>query len=138
MPIVSVDQATPGMVLSNPVTDRRGRLLIPAGLALSEKHVNALKMWGIVSLDIEGDEEVEVVVNVSPEALEAARAELMPLYRHTDLDHPFVHKLFEHKAQHRAREIASAPPAEAVPADSPAAAPVATEPLAGTPVGANS
>ena len=109
MPTVGADQATPGMVLSNPITDRRGRLLIPAGQALSDKHVNALKMWGIVSLDIEGDEEPEVVVKISPEALETARAEQHALYRHTDLTHPFVRQLFEHRVHQRAREIESNP-----------------------------
>ena len=116
MPIVSVDQAAAGMVLANPVTDRRGRLLIPAGQALSDRHVDALKMWGVASLDIEGDEEVEVVASISPEALEAARAELSPFYRHMDLDHPFVRVLFDHKAQQNAREAASAPaPAAELP-----------------------
>lgn len=115
MPVVSVDQAMPGMVLSGPVTDRRGRLLIPAGQALSDKHVNALRMWGIASLEIEGDEEVEPVVAVSSEALEAARVSLHPLYRHTDLTHPFLRQLFEYCAEKKAKEIEMAPPPEQEP-----------------------
>lgn len=130
MPTVGADQATAGMVLANPITDRRGRLLIPAGQALSDKHVNALKMWGIVSLDIEGDEEPEVVVNVSPQALEAARDEQQALYRHADLTHPFMRQLFEHRLQQRAREIElnPAPAVEAAPA-------VPAAPTAATPAG---
>ena len=108
MPIVSVDQAAPGMVLSNPVKDRRGRLLIPAGQALSDKHVNALKMWGIVSLDIEGDDEPEVPTAISPEALAAARERLMPVYRQTDLNHPFIAQLFDYRVRKLAVEIETA------------------------------
>lgn len=125
MPVVSVDQAMPGMVLSGPVTDRRGRLLIPAGQALSDKHVNALRMWGIASLEIEGDEEVEPVVAVSSEAVEAARVSLQPLYRHADLTHPFLRQLFEYCVERKAKEIELAPAPEqsqAAPGVAPAVA----------------
>lgn len=109
MPIVGVDQAAPGMVLANPVTDRRGRLLIPGGQEITEKHVNALKMWGVVSIDIEGDEVAEVSVAISPEALDAADQELKALYRHADLSHPFVGELFRYAVQKRAAEIEAQP-----------------------------
>ncbi len=121
MPLVSVDQAAPGMVLSNPVTDRRGRLLIPAGQTLSDKHVNALKMWGVVSLDIEGDEDVQIKAPISSEALEAARAALAPLYRHADVSHPFVRKVFEHAAHQRAQDLVNE--TSEVPSSAPAVDP---------------
>ena len=104
MPIVSVEQVVPGMVLSGPVVDRRGRLLIPAGKSLTEKHVSALKMWGVPHVEIEGDdEEAHDVGAVDPQLLERARAELRPFFIRLDRDHPFVGLLFEYCSIRRAK-----------------------------------
>jgi len=105
MPIVSVEQVTPGMVLSGPVVDRRGRLLIPAGKSLTEKHVGALKMWGVPNVEIEGDDDGEGTVSpVEPELLERAYAELAPFFARVNREHPFAGLLFEYCSIRRARK----------------------------------
>jgi len=95
------------MVLAGPVSDRRGRLLIPAGKSLTEKHMGALKMWGVVQLEIEGDGPGDDLPSaVEPELLAQVEAELTPFFEHADLNHPFVAKLFDYCALRRARKVA--------------------------------
>ena len=64
-----------GMVLAQDVVDGRGRLLIPSGKALSERHIDALRMWGILYVEIEGDID-EPVRQVDPDTLIMAEAEV--------------------------------------------------------------
>jgi HD-like signal output (HDOD) protein len=76
MPRLSYRDLEPGVVVSEDVRNPRGQLLIPAGTALTEKHLNALKLWGISAVSVDagdasaGDERTE---EVSSEALEQAR-----------------------------------------------------------------
>lgn len=106
MPMISVDQAAPGMVLAGPITDRRGRLLIPAGKSLTDKHMNALRMWGIAQLEIEGDEPEDATPSaVEPALLAQAEEDLKPFFSHADLSHPFMQKFFDYCALRRARKI---------------------------------
>lgn len=82
---IAVDQVQAGMVLAAEVQDRRGRLLIPSGRELDSKHVQALKMWGITRVEIQGDDPAaEGAQLVSPEMLEAARAILDDRLRNLD------------------------------------------------------
>ena len=104
MPIVSVEQVTQGMVLAGPVVDRRGRLLIPAGKSLTDRHVGALKMWGIPHVEIEGEGgEDDNPSPVEPHLLEQARAELEPFFARTNGEHPFIGLLFDYCTLRRAR-----------------------------------
>lgn len=103
---VLVDQAKPGMALAEPVKDRMGRLLIPAGAELSERHVNALSAWGVEGIEIESDEAPEPEVEISPEIEAAARAELRGVFAHAGVDHPFVEALFDLAVARRAHALA--------------------------------
>ena len=103
---VHVDQAKPGLALSAPVKDRMGRLLIPAGAELSERHVNALSAWGIEGIEIEADEAPEPEVEVSPEIEAAARAELQVVFQHAGSDHPFIGVLLDLAVDRRAHALA--------------------------------
>jgi len=103
---VLVDQAKPGMALAAPVKDRMGRLLIPAGAELSERHVGALSAWGIEGIEIEADEAPEPEVEISPEIEAAARAELKVVFLHAGSDHPFLEALLELAVARRAHALA--------------------------------
>ena len=96
MRFVTIEQAQPGMVLAAPVTDRRGRLLIPADACLSTRHVQALQMWGVSHIEVEG----EVPEDTSPkdvpqEDVEGIRSEVHARFGSTDLGHPFIYALRE-------------------------------------------
>lgn len=91
MALVTVDQAQPGMVLAEGVTDKRGRLLIPAGNELSERHVGALKMWGVTHLEIEGDGPAgDENLDIDPEVLTRAEQEVDEHLGSNNIEHPFV------------------------------------------------
>ncbi|MEQ9570169.1 MAG: hypothetical protein RLN75_08270 [Longimicrobiales bacterium] len=103
---IPIDQATPGMALAAPVKDRMGRLLIPAGAELSDRHVEALAAWGVDRIEIESGEAPEPEVAVSPEHEARAREELAPVFRHAGPDHPFTEALAELAVARRARALA--------------------------------
>ena len=110
MALIPAEKAELGMVLSAPVTDRRGRLLMPAGKALEEKHLDALPMWGIAQIEVEGDgpaAEEDPLEELAPWALERAEEEMSHLFRHDDGVHPVMHGLREFRTLVRAREIQS-------------------------------
>lgn len=54
---ISVDFLKSGMVLANDLQDSRGRFLLGKGSVIEEKHIRILKMWGIASADIEGQDQ---------------------------------------------------------------------------------
>jgi len=97
MALVSVDHAEPGMVLAAAVTDRQGRLLIPEGHELSERHVRALKTWGIAHVEIAGgDDASEQFGTADPESLSEATEALEDLFSRVDREHPFLDRLYDY------------------------------------------
>ncbi|MEQ9400729.1 MAG: hypothetical protein RJQ04_16310 [Longimicrobiales bacterium] len=97
MAYLTVDQAQEGMVLSAPVTDRRGRLLIPAGKELSERHVDALRMWGVTHVEVEGDSPAEEVDrDIDPETLSEAERIVSERFAGQKDAHPLLTALFHH------------------------------------------
>jgi hypothetical protein len=88
MRYVTVERAQSGMVLAAAVTDRRGRLLIPAEATLSDRHIQALQMWGIERIEVVGEEPAEPALPPLPPE-EVARIE-------ADVDARFTD---EHRAQ---------------------------------------
>jgi hypothetical protein len=75
----ALDATSPGSVLAKPVTDAGGAVLLPAGLALTEAHLDSLRRRGIATLT--------VVLAIDPAELarrrEAVRLRIMHLFRHT-------------------------------------------------------
>ncbi len=77
------------MVLAADILDMRGRVLIPAGAELKDKHVRALPAWGVSRVDVKGDD-VEAAPAVEPWAVAAAAAELEPLFSLSNRAHPAI------------------------------------------------
>ena len=91
---INVERAHEGMVLAAPVIDRRGRLLIPEGASLSERHVQALMVWGVAKIEVEGDEPEGAQAEApSPEALARAEAAVEQRFAVVGTDHPFLAQL---------------------------------------------
>lgn len=96
------------MVLSAPVTDRRGRLIMPAGRALEEKHLDALPMWGITHIEVEGDgpeSQDDPLEEIAPWALAKAGEEMAQLFLHANTSEPVMRELKAMRTQRRAMEI---------------------------------
>jgi hypothetical protein len=96
---VSFEDLQTGMVLAAPLTDAGGRLLLPAGTALTEKHLRYFQMWGIPEADIEGGDhpaERDAEAALDPVRVAQATDEARLQFRHADLDHPVLGQLFRH------------------------------------------
>ena len=96
MSIVALENLEPGMVLAAEVSDKSGRLLLGAGGVIEDKHLRIFRTWGIVEADIDGVAAAESSAlpdNVTQEQLEQAKARLLPLYCHTDIEHPAISEL---------------------------------------------
>ena len=84
------------MILADEVVDRRGRLLMPAGRELGERHLDAFRMWGVERIEIEGEgpaEEPEVPFDES--VLAEADEKVERLFANAGPDHPFLDALRE-------------------------------------------
>jgi hypothetical protein len=110
MAVVSLEKIQAGEVLAADVHDSNGRLLIPAGKELADKHLNALRMWGVSHCEIEGDgPDEDETAEIDPAVLEEARGVVEALFVHNDPlgDHPVVALLREAALLRTARELAS-------------------------------
>lgn len=109
MVLVTADQVRCGMVVATKITDRRGRLLIPAGSELSERHVQALRMWGVTHLDVDGDRddfEDDSPVTEDPQLVIAAEEAVDLILHRNDLAHPFISVLRRTAVKRRAQALA--------------------------------
>lgn len=95
---LNLDQIQPGMALASDVFDRNGRILLKAGMVLSDKHLTILRQWGITDADITGIEREEVNAQIAqaldPDALAKAESLYNELFRHVDRESPFISELY--------------------------------------------
>ena len=106
MATIDVSQAQAGMVLSADVVDKRGRLLIPAGKELTERHVGALSQWGVDRIEVEGDgPEGADGGEVEPWAIDQAAAEVDLLFSRVNRQHPMMAALADACVQRKAAAI---------------------------------
>ncbi|MBM4187636.1 MAG: hypothetical protein FJ206_10025 [Gemmatimonadetes bacterium] len=101
---VTQEQLRPEMVLSAEIVDGAGRLLLPKGTALTEKHIRYCQMWGIAEVEIEADEGPDVSESLAddPVRIAAATAQLEPRLRAVDLAHPVIAELFRYAVRSKA------------------------------------
>lgn len=98
MALVAVDSLETGMVLAGDVLDRNGRMLLGAGVELTQKHLVIFRTWGITEVNISGvdsDDEGEdsLSAEVDPEALATAQERLLPLFALAGTEHPVMREL---------------------------------------------
>lgn len=100
-----IDALTPGAILDEAVKNANGTVLIPAGAELSEKHIRALKMWGIVAVSVKStaDNADGDAAAVSPVSLEKAKAELEDVFALANIEHPVMAEIFKQSAIRHAR-----------------------------------
>ncbi len=106
--MIPVERAQIGMVLTAGVKDLRGRLLIPEGKELTERYLDCLPMWGVTSIEVEGDDLASDGVStedVEPWALEEAEEMAKAHFLLADNTHPLMVALFPICIERRAQEI---------------------------------
>lgn len=89
MATVTLAELRPGAVLAAPVNGPGGRELAPAGIALTDRHLQALKAWGIASVEL-----ASAAPAVDERVLLAARRTVAPRFRGQPTDHPAIRALF--------------------------------------------
>ncbi|MBI2355180.1 MAG: hypothetical protein HYV06_09155 [Deltaproteobacteria bacterium] len=98
MAIVPIDNLAVGMLLSGDVCDRSGRMLLPAGVELTERHLKVFRTWGVLEADIEGEEggetaPVQASEDADPVGLAAAEEGVGRIFRLNDREHPAIMEL---------------------------------------------
>lgn len=95
---VQIDTLVPGMILKRSVTDRSGRLLLPEGAELQEKHFAIFRMWGVLEVEVTVESEPEPALlppgeEIDPEVLARASEEVHRIFAHNDPEHPAIREL---------------------------------------------
>jgi hypothetical protein len=54
MPLLELNEITPGMTPEQPVKNLQGQILVQKGVPLTEKHLKIFKTWGVDSIEIQG------------------------------------------------------------------------------------
>jgi hypothetical protein len=106
---VTIDQARSGMILAAEVTDRRGRLLMPAGRELTDKHLAAFRMWGVAGMEVCGDEPEPAVPVFDEATLAQAEEVVRELFSLVGFDHPFLRELEAIARSRAARDLVRGP-----------------------------
>lgn len=95
---ILIDNLVVGMIVTDDVLDRSGRLLLGAGVELNDTHLRMLRTWGIAEVPITGYDDQHVLSHVGNEIesqrVLALEAELKPLFRNTNLAYPAMAELF--------------------------------------------
>lgn len=94
---VPIDNLAAGMILKADVIDRSGRLLLPSGSELTDKHLQIFRTWGVLEAEVVADSESESEIQAAdlmdPERLAQADAMVRPMFVHNDLEHPAINEL---------------------------------------------
>ncbi len=95
---IDITHLQPGMIVNSDVITNIGRLLLPAGTELTEEHLRVFRTWGITEVDIQNDAKQDISAGdsaqIDPVLLQEIETELNGLFRHTDLKHPVINKLY--------------------------------------------
>lgn len=82
-----------GMVLAADVCNLDGQTLFRRGVTLTDRQINILLMWGVASVEIEGEDDSDARVDLdhfSHFVVERAKAEVGQRFRLVKSSHPAV------------------------------------------------
>ncbi len=72
---IEPEEITDGMILAEPILNKNGAALLPAGAKLKKSHIKLLKVWNIKSISIESDK-LEEEIEFTNEQIEKAKKSL--------------------------------------------------------------
>lgn len=95
---IKVTQLEIGQQLREDAVNTSGRLLLKAGTTIEAKHMEVFRTWGVVEVDIVGDDLNKDTSNISfsalpPEIKEQIKRELKLQFSHNDFKHPLIKEL---------------------------------------------
>lgn len=95
MGTVGIEELKPGMILGSDIKTVNGRLILPKGLTLEQKHIDHLKSWGISRVNISGQaNQNPTKIKISQEDLNRLENYLSLFYASNDFSLPFVKGLY--------------------------------------------
>ena len=74
--IITIENIEEGMVLAEPIINKFGQTLLPAGATLKTSHVRLFKTWNVRSLSVKA-QTTEVEMEINEEMLELARQRIL-------------------------------------------------------------
>jgi hypothetical protein len=84
MPKVKLESLQEGMVVTSDVKNMDNMLLIPAGCALTEKHINILNAWGIPEIQVQScdnsEDSGDILQKLPPATLAKITRELQAIF----------------------------------------------------------
>lgn len=94
MPKINVDDVVVGMTLAEDLVTDQGRFLLGKGTVLQEQHMRVLKIWGVLVLEVEGEEPAPAEPKEIPdEYLQRAQEAVHSRFRLNDLKFPVIDEL---------------------------------------------
>ena len=95
--LLKIDEISEGMILAKPILNKMGQVMIAKGIAINQKQINILKMWGISEVSIQTDKEepqerndLLLIENAKKNVIEELRWEI---------DNPYLDEIVELVAQ---------------------------------------
>lgn len=98
MGVLNINDIEEGMELAEDIVNLNGRILLKAGFIITERHIQALRAWGIAEANIRGVERDNLdepsLEAVDPEEIARIEQDLTYLFRKMDLENPIVAELY--------------------------------------------
>ena len=94
------------MVVAGDVKNIDNMLLIPAGCALTRRHINILQAWGVLEIDVQGSptaEDTDPLAELSPDETAKLSAELRSIFWQPEDSNPVFAEIFKLMLQRRVR-----------------------------------
>nr|WP_321502824.1 HDOD domain-containing protein [uncultured Dethiosulfovibrio sp.] len=66
MALIRVDKLKEGMVVKKDVTAPTGRFIMASGATIESRHLKLLKSWGVIEVEVEGDDEPDRMPQIPP------------------------------------------------------------------------
>jgi hypothetical protein len=99
MGMIDTQLLSPGMIIDADVVDHTGRVVLPAGTILDDKHRRIFRMWGIAEVHVRESENSTRIDDVSEQldssTLESSTSAVKALFRHCNLNHVVMQQLFQ-------------------------------------------
>lgn len=105
---VKIDELRPGNILAEDIINANGRFLLGKGITLDPTHLRVLKIWGILSVEIQGaseDSPDASLEDIDPAILQAAEQEVREYFCLADLTHPLMKEVLGICTRRRAEDM---------------------------------
>lgn len=106
---MNINDIKQGMELGENIVNFEGTILLKAGARITEKHLEALQMWGITEANIIGVEKDRLaepsMPAVNPEVIARIDKELADHFQKTDLNNPIISEIYKLVKKMRLRRL---------------------------------